>query len=209
MTLLLPKKVLEVFSVHKTMKKMLPPDCNGHFSLSPSLTKLPLSTFFKHYEKKFPFQAHLFFKPEDLSSSLNRSSERSPPQSLTQSVVTIMEVVVELSAIVSPYFDDVEIDVSNSENLINIPLDDYLGRIEVAIVTIEDPIAKNKLYSDTCIIHEKINFSKIKYYHESRSEQSHMTQTFLYGSCQSRGRTGMHMELPSWAPTPTQSNKVC
>ena len=190
------------------MNKILYPDCSGHFSLSPSLTALPMSAFFKRIPEKFPFKAHLFFRTDDLTSSSSHSYETSstiPPPSLTQGEVTVLKRVTETAVLASPYFEDCPLDLTNSANLVHIPLDRHLSKIEVSVVEFADPMEHNKLYSDTCVALEKINLKKVKYYHDADSEAVHNTQTFLYTKCISKGNTGIKMDLPPWNKEPLVS----
>lgn len=188
-----------MYSINKSMTKFLYPDCAGHFSISPSLTALPISSFFKHVSEQFPFKAHLFFKTEDLVSSVSYNTAGTiPPETLTHNEVTVLKRVTETAALASPFFEDSPVDVSNSENLVHIPLDRHLNKIEISVIQLGDSIERNKLYSDTCIALENINLKKVKYYHDSESEASHYTQTFLYTKCLSKGSTGIQMDLPVW-----------
>lgn len=198
-------QVLEVFSVNKSVNKILYPDCGGHFSISPAQTALPLNSFFKRIPDQFPFKAHLYFKQEDLTSSVSFNTDSAiPPVSLTQGEVTVLKKVTESAILASPFFEDSPVDVSNSENLVHIPLDRYLGKMEVAVVEVGDAAERNRLYGDTCVAFEKMNLKKVKYYHDAESEVVHFTQTFLYTKCQGRGTTGIKMDLPTW----NKSDKV-
>lgn len=186
--------------MNKSMTKMLPPECAGHFSLSPSMTALPMSSFFKRVPDLFPFKAYLYFKAEDLTVSLNFNSSTFtvPPTSLAQNEVTVLKRVTETAVLASPYFEDCPVDVANSENLIHIPLDRRLNKIEISIVELGDATERNKLYNDTCLALEKINLRKVKYYHDTETELAHHTQTFLYTKCQAKGNTGIQMDPPTW-----------
>ena len=183
-----------MFSVNTGLKKILYPDCAGHFSLSPSLTSLPLFSFFKHMKVVFPFKGLLFF-PTDGSKSSNTAI---PPASLTLGEVTVLKKMTEVSVIASPFFEDSPVDVSCSENLINIPIDRYLGKIEISPVELRDPMERNKLFNDACVVYEKINLSNVKYYHDAESEGVHLTQTYLYTKCQAKGKTGIKIDQPVW-----------
>lgn len=187
-------QVVEVFSVHTGLKKVLYPDCAGHFSLSPSLTCLPLSSFFKHMQVVFPFKALLFFTTDGSTSP----DTTILPASLTQGDVTVLRKVTETAVIASPFFEDSPVDVSCSDNLIHIPLDRYLSKIEISPVELRDPMELNKLFNDTCVVYEKIILSNVKYYHDAESENVHLTQTYLYTKCQSKGKTGIKMDQPVW-----------
>lgn len=194
-------QALEVFSVNQSIKKILYPECSGHFSISPSLTSLPLVSLLKHVEDPFPFKAHLFFRHEDLTASVNYGINASvPPLSLTQGEVTVLKRVTETSVIASPFFEDSPVDVSCSENLINIPLDRYLSKIEISVVEVRDSLERNKLYSNSLTVFEKVNFSTLKHYHDAESEMVHCTQTHLYTKCQSKAKTGIKLEQPVWKP---------
>ena len=59
-----------------------------------------------------------------------------PPLSLTQDEVTVLKRTTETSVIASPFFEDSPVDVACSENLINIPLDRHLGKIEISVVEV-------------------------------------------------------------------------
>lgn len=192
--------------MNKSLNKILYPDCCGHFSLSPFNISLPFPSFFKHITDKFPFKAHLYFNPKDMRSSINFETDSTvPPISLAQGEVTVLKKVMETSLIASPFFEDTAIDVSISENLINIPVDRYLSKIEIKVVELTDPTEKNKLFSDTCVVYEKINLAKVKYCHDAEKFVTHLTQTFLYTKCQTKGKTGIKMDMPTWK---TPSGKV-
>ncbi len=196
-----------MFSITKSRKKILYPDCAGHFSLSTLLISLPLATFFKYIQNvSFPFKARLYFKSDYTTSMCCSDTESTiPPTSLTDNDVMVLKKVVETSVIASPFFEDSPVDVANSENLLHIPLDRYLSKVEISIVEIADATERNKLYNDTCTVHEKINLSQVKYYHDSDTQLVHHTQTYLYAKCRPGGRTGIKMELPVWKPS---SDKV-
>jgi len=192
---------LEVYSITKRMEKVLFPDCIGHFSLSPSLTRLPMAILFKNMadlSKCFPLQAYLFFKPEDFvaSTALESDCTTIPPPSLAQNLVTVVGRVLETALIMSPYLDQETVDIRNSENLLHVIMDEF-GGIEVSINEISDHSEKSRLYNNTCAIHESINLSKIKYYHSSDSSLVFHTQAYLYGRCQSK-KLGVKMDLPVW-----------
>lgn len=198
-------QVLEVFSVNYSVHKMLYPECAGHFSLSPSLTSLPLSAFFKYIKDIFPFKAHLFFSTENLTSSLSNTEATTLPASLTQGEVMVLKKTLETSVIASPFFDDTPVSMCN-ENLINIPLDRYLNKIEISVVAL-DPMDQNKLFSESLLVHEKVDLSKIKYYHDAETEEVHQTQTCLYTKCQSKGRIGIKMDQPVWRPQKVKTGR--
>ena len=194
------------------MEKVLFPDCAGHFSLSPSLTRLPMSTLFKHmthFSKSFPLQAYLFFKPEDILSnpSLDGDWSAIPPPSLSQNLVTVENKVLETALIMSPHFDNEPVDLKNSENLLHIMMDKKFEEIEVTIKELGDHAERNKLYNDTCSIHENVNLAKIKYYHSSNSSLVFHTQTYLYSRCQSF-KVGVKMDLPTWTDIPSSTSNV-
>lgn len=202
-----------MYSVTKRMEKILFPDCAGQFSLSPSLTRLPISAIFKHMSDltdRFPLSAFLFFKPEEFSTSLTPSDLITiPPASLAQNLVTVQEKVLESALILSPHLEDVSLDLRNSENLIHVAIDEKFGPMEVALTEIRDPMERNKLYNDTCLVHESINLLRIKYYHESPSSLVYHTQMYLYAKCQAKWKTGVKMDLPSWTNLPSTSSNVC
>lgn len=193
------------------MKKILYPDCAGHFSLSPRLNALTPSKFFKHMtDAIFPFRAKLFFK-SDFITSIHCSATEStiPPPSLTDNEVMVQKKDLETSLIASPFFEDSPVDISNSENLLHIPLDRHLSKVEISIVPITDSTERNRLYSDTCTVHEKINLSHVKYYHDSENELVHHTQTYLYAKCRATGRTGIQMDKPAWKSAPDKVRILC
>lgn len=191
------------------MEKILYHDCAGHFSLSPSLTRLPMSSLFKHISRfmdKLPLQAFLFFKPEDISNAYGLD-EVIPPPTLSQNVVTIERKELESALIMSPYLECDELDIKNSENLLHVVIDDKFGAIEISFDEVTEHADRSKLYNDTCTIHDNIDLSKIKYYHSSASALIFFTQAFLYGRCQSK-KLGVKMDLPTWSEPPGGSNSV-
>ena len=195
-----------MFSVNKLANKILYPDCLGHFSISPSLTRLPLHIFFKNIQQPLPLQAYLYFKQED-KPGISHSCEMVLPPYLTQQTVIILDKAIETSLIASPYFEDISIDLSDSENLMNIPVDQHLGKVEVAVVNLKYSIEKNSLYNQTCIVHKNISLSKIKYYHDAKSEAVHRIQTCLYTNYLTKGRMGVKMDLPVWNEVINRVNK--
>lgn len=259
-------QALEVFSVKSAKKKTLYPECAGHFSISPSLTSLPLVTFLEHVKDPFPFKAQLFFKDEDLKTNY-RVDAMIPPISLTQEEVSVLKRVTETSVIASPFFEDSPVDVSNSENLINIPLDRQIGKIEISVVEVRggereekgarergeegkgrgkgrreggrreeiegcreggevgegggggegrtclqylaphfgfhflqmrDTLERNTLFNNSMTVYQKVDFSKLKYYHDAESEIVYYTQTHLYTKCQNKDKIGIKLVQPAW-----------
>ena len=198
-----------MYSITKRMEKVLFPDCTGHFSLSPSLTRLPMAALFKNMSglsKCFPLHAYLFFKPEDFVSSIAIESDCStiPPSSLSQNLVTIVDKILETALILSPYLDSETLDIRNSENLLHVIMDDKFGPMEVSINEVGDHSEKSKLFNNTCTIHDSIDLSKIKYYHAADSSLVYHTQAYLYGRCQSK-KLGVKMDLPMWTDVATVS----
>ena len=202
-----------MYSITKKMKKILFPECTGHFTLSPFLTHLPISVLFKHMPQlcdHFPLPVFLFFKDEELTNCPTLSDiPMIPPASLIKKLVMVQDKVLETSLIISPHLEDASLDLSNSENLINLVIDKRFGALEVLVKDIRDPMEKKKLYNDTCLIHETINFLKVKYYYESVSHLVYNTQIYLYAKCQTKWRTGIKMDLPSWTSTPNRRSNVC
>ena len=155
---------------------MLPYDCPGHFSTSPRQVTMQLPDLIEHVPDVLPCQVFLFFDKDCMSDKSSFSST-----SLSNGVVTLVMRKVETSLVASSVFED-EIDLNSDDSLLDIPLDDNLSQIEVAIVKSADIFSRKRLRTATQNILKNVNLSKLRSYRDASSGNVYEAQTMLYSA---------------------------
>ena len=155
---------------------MLPYDCPGHFSTSPRQVTMQLPDLIEHVPDVLPCQVFLFFDEDCMSDKSSFSST-----SLSNGVVTLVMRKVETSLVASSVFED-EIDLNSDDSLLDIPLDDNLSQIEVAIVKSADIFSRKRLRTATQNILKNVNLSKLRSYRDASSGNVYEAQTMLYSA---------------------------
>ena len=158
------------------MQKVLPYDCPGHFSTSPRQVAMQLPDLIEHVPDVLPCQVFLFFDEDCTSDKSSFSST-----SLSNGVVTLVMRKVETSLVASSVFED-EIDLNSDDSLLDIPLDDNLSQIEVAIVKSADIFSRKRLRTATQNILKNVNLSKLRSYRDAASDNVYEAQTMLYSA---------------------------
>ncbi len=188
------KKGLQVLSLRTRKQKCLPLDCSGHFSTDPFLVRMHLPEIVGYMSNPFPCQAVLF-----LGSDFESCSEHISDSLLTGSV-TLIESKVETSLIVSAVINPVDgivpKELAEFPHL-DIPLDDCLTGVEVAMMDMDDSDVRERLYESTRHLLETLDLSKVKSCKETGSELSYSTQSALYATYQhGREKYGIEVDIP-------------
>lgn len=159
------------------MQKVLPYECPGHFSTSPRQVTMQLPDLIEHVPDVLPCQVFLFFDEDCTSDKSSFSST-----SLSNGVVTLVMRKVETSLVASSVFEDDKIDLNSDDSLLDIPLDDNLSQIEVAIVKSADIFSRKRLRTATQNILKNVNLSKLRSYRDAASDNVYEAQTMLYSA---------------------------
>ena len=184
------RKSLEVYSLSTGGKKQLPLECLGKFSTDPSLIRMCLSDMLDHVSSLFPSQA-MMFTGEDFTRSVQELSS-----SLFSNHVTLTETKTETSLVASTV--DTSIPLEQAENLIDIPLDDCLANVKVAIVHLDDANETEKLQIHTQNLLKNIDLAKLQSYRDASSDNIYATQSLFYANLE-KGceRIGVKLDAPS------------
>ena len=184
------RKSLEVYSLSTGGKKQLPLECLGKFSTDPSLIRMCPSDMLDHVSSLFPSQA-MMFTSEDFTRSVQELSS-----SLFSNHVTLTETKTETSLVASTV--DTSIPLEQAENLIDIPLDDCLANVKVAIVHLDDANETERLQIDTQNLLKNIDLAKLQSYRDASSDNIYATQSLFYANLE-KGceRIGVKLDAPS------------
>ena len=184
------RKSLEVYSLSTGGKKQLPLECLGKFSTDPSLIRMCPSDMLDHVSSLFPSQA-MMFTSEDFTRSVQELST-----SLFSNHVTLTETKTETSLVASTV--DTSIPLEQAENLIDIPLDDCLANVKVAIVHLDDANETERLQIDTQNLLKNIDLAKLQSYRDASSDNIYATQSLFYANLE-KGceRIGVKLDAPS------------
>lgn len=184
--------MLEVFSVTQKVQKVLSQDCSGHFATSPHRVAMDLPDLLDHVPDILPCRVLLFF---DDNRANDKSIFLSTP--LSNGVVTLTKRNQETSLVASTVFEDAELDVDNSDYLLDIPLDENLSQIEVSIIKSSDVYSRRRLRTATQNILKNVNLSKLRSYRDAESDNIYVTQTMLYSTHKVENeRRGVQFEAP-------------
>ena len=137
---------------------------------------MQLPDLIEHVPDVLPCQVFLFFN-EDCTSDKSCFSSTS----LSNGVVTLVMRKVETSLVASSVFEE-EIDLNSDDSLLDIPLDDNLSQIEVAIVKSADIFSRKRLRTATQNILKNVNLSKLRSYRDAASDNVYEAQTMLYSA---------------------------
>ena len=191
---LLGKKYIEAFSLVSRIEKYLDADCEGHFSTQPMLVGLHIPELLEFLPTAFPCQAFL------LAGATLESSLRYISNSTISTPVTILEATAETSLIVSPVLDPEVVppeSMESEETLLDIPLDDCLADVEVAIVEMEKSEIE-ELRDETKKVLDCLDVSKFKSYKDTGSDRSYEVQSLFYTSVRDGDETiGIELDAPT------------
>ena len=184
------RKSLEVYSLLTGGKKQLPLECLGKFSTDPSLIQMRLLDMLDHISNLFPSQA-MMFTGEEFSRSVQEL-----PNSLLSNRITLTESKTETSLVASTV--DTGIPLEQAENLIDIPLDDCLANVKVAIVQLDDVKETERLQIQTRNLLKNIDLAKLQSYRDAASDNVYTTQSLFYTTLE-KGceRIGVKLDAPS------------
>ena len=184
------RKSLEVHSLLTGGKKQLPLECLGKFSTDPSLIQMRLLDMLDHVSSLFPSQA-MMFTGEEFSRSVQEL-----PSSLLSNRITLTESKTETSLVASTV--DTGIPLEQAENLIDIPLDDCLANVKVAIVQLDDVKETERLQIQTRNLLKNIDLAKLQSYRDAASDNVYTTQSLFYTTLEKgRERIGVKLDAPS------------
>ena len=184
------RKSLEVHSLLTGGKKQLPLECLGKFSTDPSLIQMRLLDMLDHVSSLFPSQA-MMFTGEEFSRSVQEL-----PSSLLSNRITLTESKTETSLVASTV--DTGIPLEQAENLIDIPLDDCLANVKVAIVQLDDVKETERLQIQTRNLFKNIDLAKLQSYRDAASDNVYTTQSLFYTTLEKgRERIGVKLDAPS------------
>ncbi len=200
---LLGKRSLEVLSLKTQTTKVLSPDCEGCFSLSPQRNKIYLLEFVKCIPNPFPCQA-LIFMSNDISTTLQCISP-----SLLSGVVTLTGHKCETSLIASSVtYTETEDpgQVGIQEAAVDIPVDERLRDVEVAIVETVDLRQQERLFDKTRDLFENFDITRVASCYDGPNDNVYITQSLLYASTE-RGseKVGVQVDKPLAAYAKTTS----
>ena len=183
--------MLEVFSVTEKAQKMLPYDFAGRFTTSPRRVAMYLPDLLQHVLDVLPCDVRLFFSEDgDIENKFSSTS-------LNKGVITLTEKKVETSLVASTVIEDTEFDLDCEESLLDIPLDENLSQIEVAIVPSSNTVSRKRLRTATQNILKNVNLSKLRSYRDAASDNVYETQTMLYSAHRvENDRLGVEFETP-------------
>ena len=194
----LRKKSLEVLSLKTQTTKILPLDCDGHFSLSPQRNQIYLLELVRCIPDIFPCKAMMFLS-SDAASNVQRTSH-----SLLHAVITLTGQKTETSLIASSvtytsYEDqDGEMGAQVNEHLVDIPVDERLSRVAVSVVDTSECGIQEILNHRTRTLFETFDVTRIKsWYDPGYDDAADLTQSVLYATI-GRGseKVGVQVEKP-------------
>ena len=117
--------------------------------------------------------------------------------SLSKGVISLTEKKVEASLVTSTVIEDGEVDVQSDDSLLDIPLDENLSQIEVAIVPSSNTFTRKRLRTATQDILKNVNLSKLRSYRDATSDNVYETQTMLYSAHrEDNDRLGVEFATP-------------
>lgn len=135
---------------------------------------LHLPELLEYVPDVLPCKVLLYF---DTNGNSNFSST-----SLSNGVIFLTERKVETSLVASTILDDAEFDLDSEDCLLDIPLDENLSQIEVAIVASSNTYARKRLRTATQNILKNFDLSKLRSYRDAASDNIYATQAMLYST---------------------------
>lgn len=201
------KKGLRAFSMLTKTEKFLPDDCAAHFTTQPYSVRLHLPEMMEHLVSPFPCQACLFLDESIYQNPDMESQIQDLPDALLTKVITLRHSITETSLIASsvlrgkphPY-DYIDNRTTSEESILfDIPVDETLDEIEVAVLDASDSKATEQLYDSTRAIYERFNPRKVRTYSkDTGSEVTTTAQSLFYAAvrpgCES---VGVELTTPS------------
>lgn len=191
----LRKRSLEVLSLKTQTTKILPSDCEGHFTLSPKRNQIYLLELVKCIPDPFPCQA-MMFVTDKLSSKLQCITP-----TLLSTVFTVTGHKTETSLIASAVTraENGTKDAGRAhiqETLVDIPVDERLADVEVAIIETKNSQQEN-LNDTTRALFENFDATRVTSWYDGSSDNVHITQHLLYSSIKrdSKGPS-IHVDKP-------------
>ena len=180
-------EVLEVFSFTTNSVKILQANCKGDFSTKPSLIRLHLPDILTC----IPCKAVMFID----ETVTPQATARKFPSSILSGPILIAESKVETSLVASLSKTPAHKD-SGKVTLLDIPLEDYLAEVEVAVLMSPSTQEVQLLCNDTKRIMREFHPNKLKYLREMKSARATRLQSLLYAEVQ-KGQEMVGVELES------------
>ena len=184
------KKALKCFSLKTQMKKLLPEECEGKFTINPEATKLHVYEFASKFKSLFPCKAMMFLCSDKKDDS---AVFRNIPKSLLQKPISVLKVMSETSLAAtsvtnrqSPPLDpkiprvDFRHKPIKSALTMEIPLDSHLGDLEAEILQAPSKAETEALYMNTKELLLKANKEPYMILLDKGSDRINDTQSVLY-----------------------------
>ena len=189
------KRALKCYSVQNKIRKLLPEECEGNFSVAPEQTKLHVYEFSMKLKDIFPCKAMMYLYDDSVRDS---PLFRSIPKSLFKKPMIIINVTVEASLTAtsvsfkpppnrahkdaSPdYQDDGNITKpKKSLQLMEIPLDSHLAGLEVEIMEPPNEAETEKMYMNTQEVIKKMDKQPYMILLDKGSDSINDAQSLFY-----------------------------
>ena len=186
----LRKKSLEVLSLKTQSIKVLSLDCEGWFTLNPRRNQIYLLELVRCIPDVFPCEALMFL-------SSDTSNQQRISHSLLNAVVTLSGQKTETSLIASSVTyegneeNTAEREPRVSEHLVDIPVDDRLSEVVVAVVDTSEYRLQEILNHRTRTLFETFDVSRVKSWVDGPSSS---TQNLFYASI-GKGSEGVGIQV--------------
>ena len=196
------KRAVKVYSLLTNSEKLLHEDCIGQFTTQPYMVRMHLLEMIEHVANPFPHQAIVYFSTDIYQNPETAAQVQELPDTILSKVITMCHCITETSLIASSLFADEQHPYRNSDsdtdNLFDIPVDDNLAEIEVAVIETNDVEETEKLYDDTRSIVERFNPSKVRSCKDTGSEHTYTAQSLFYSAVRPGYESiGIEIDTPS------------
>ena len=180
------RKGLKVFSLLTKSEKVLPDDCAGHFSTKPSLVRMHLPEIIEYVTNPFPTHAVMYPGSDSAVAGQNM------PGTLSR-VFTMCDYSKKTSLVASL----AEEQASGSLEIFDIPLDEDISEIEVAILEDKNDEESEHLYDDTVNILKSFDPTKLQLLKSNESGDTKNVQSMLLSNVRQGFETaGVAVEPP-------------
>ena len=204
------KRALKCYSVQNKIRKLLPEECEGNFSVAPEQTKLHVYEFAMKLKDIFPCKAMMFLYDDSVRDS---PLFRSIPKSLFKKPMIIINVTVEASLTATSVsfkpppnraHKDASPDYQDDGNttkpkkslqLMEIPLDSHLAGLEVEILEPPNEAETEKMYMNTQEVMKKMDKQPYMILLDKGSDSINDAQSLFYMQVRSDKRDlGVELE---------------
>jgi len=193
------KRALKVYSLLTKSEKLLHEDCIGQFTTQPYMVRMHLLEMIEHVAHPFPHQAIMYFSPDIYQNPETAAQVQELSDTILSKVITMCHCITETSLIASslhPYHNlDSDSDI---DNLFDIPVDENLAKIEVAVIKTNDVEETEKLYVNTRSIVERFNPSRLRSCADTGTKHTFTAQSLFYSAVRPRYENiGIEIDTPS------------